>query len=246
MSQGRHGIKILGLTLLAALSLMAVSVAAAQAGEFRLSNKTFTADTTSTESVLGSGGEGELLTVGGLKITCSSSNASGTVLLGGTAHATVNFAGCKVLNNANCVVYPTSTDAAAKTNKEKLIASGLGSIIAHGTERYLLIDSGAGTFSTVYLESGAFSCLLPLTNIIQGKEAFFLSTASSELLTQTLKTLTATQRALLNGAGAGQLSLGIQLKYGNENADLEEPDKPNAGANTVKVHLANDAIWGAE
>lgn len=97
MNQGRHGIKVLGLSLLAALGLMAVSAAGAQAsGEFTILGHSFTNHPLGSESVEGEFAQGELL-VPGLNITfnCTGGLIFGTALLGGVAHVTVLYNGCR-------------------------------------------------------------------------------------------------------------------------------------------------------
>ena len=70
MSQGRHGIKVLGLSLLAALGLMAFAASAQATGEFTINtgvggtHKTFTEHGLASETVSGTIANGKLLVPG--------------------------------------------------------------------------------------------------------------------------------------------------------------------------------------
>jgi hypothetical protein len=91
---GKH-LKILGLSLLALVSVLAVSASAAQANWQLLQNKAVV----SSLNLKGSSTEdGELLVANGIQIHCSESSGTATVSGGGTATltgtATVTFHGC--------------------------------------------------------------------------------------------------------------------------------------------------------
>jgi hypothetical protein len=180
MRQGRHGIKVLGLSLIAALGLMAFA-ASAQAGEYTINeggvHKTFTEHGIASESVEGTVAHGTLLVPGlGLTILCTGGTFSGTVLLGGTAHASILFSGCEGIPNGT-VCKPFETKAKMETNltadKGFIAASGLGQIILHEGKHYLLVENTT-EFTTIYWPK---LCALTLENVVKGSYVFELPTA---------------------------------------------------------------------
>jgi len=247
MRQGRHGIKILGLSLLAALSVLAVTAAAAQAGEFTLTNGspettgTFTTKAVASETVAGTAGAGTLLVPTVVTINCTSGDVtSATVLLGGTAHATLLALGCTVEGAVKtCLVYPTKADMEAKTNAGDITASGLGLLILMGTapvKHYLLLEEkevgGVKTpFTTVYFSPEP--CTLPLENVITGSTVLELPGALTQSVNQELKTI---PQATLES-----LFPSDKLAFGGHPAWLD-------GA-TAQAHLTGANLnkkWGAE
>lgn len=264
MSQGRHGIKVLGLLLIAALGLMAFTAAAAQAGEFKIGektvenekkekeqvlDKTFTAAGLSSESVSGTVGAGKLL-VPGLKLTflCTGGTASGTVLLGGTVHATILFSGCSVEGNTFCKTYETKEKMKTHLLADRgfIAASGLGEIVLMSKTKnekgeevapfshYILVSSGATPFSTIYLSSTTEGCTLPLEEPVTGSTVFFAPNALKPLVNQTLSTMTQAELEALFPSDV--------LKYGNQTAWLDEGGTTNAALSGANIGKA----WGGE
>lgn len=232
MSQARKGIKILGLSLMAALSVMALTAAASQAAtEFNLAGKTFTLDGTASEDVLGLGGLGILLTVeSGIEFHCNDAHIKGTILLGGTVHIHILFLECTVgakgTKNKFCTTYPSSADRTAKTNGGDILAEGLGEVINHNGTYY--VKASSATFSTIFLTKGS-GCTLPSENAVSGSAALKAPLATTESLNHTVETITAAERTLL----------GVQLEYGKEKAHLAE-------GSSAEVMLKNDANWSVK
>jgi hypothetical protein len=240
----KHGIKILGLSLLAAVSMMAVTVAAAQAGEYRVEGHTFTVHGIASESVEGTIGHGILLVPGlSLEILCTGGTFSGTVLLGGVAHAQALYNGCVVVGNKNCVIYENKMDDELFLNSGHIVASSLSEVILHNGEHYLKV-SGA-PFGIIYFgnQAGKKLCTLPLENEISGSTAFLLPNALSNLINQLIHPLTTADEELLNlNAKKEGLNLGLQLFYGKELALLD-------GGIISDAHLTGalkGKTWGAE
>lgn len=226
MSSARKGIRILGLSLLTALAAMAFTAGAAQAIEFSLSSKTFTADGVASETFLGSAGSGALITAESkLEFHCTTGAVTGTVLLGGTVHAHVLFNGCAVVGNKLCVIYPTAADRTANTNAEKILAEGLGEVILHGSVYWAKFSSAS--FSTIFLSKKA--CTLPPENVVSGSAAFKLPSATTSSLNHTVETINATDETLL----------GVALKYGTEKANL-------AAGTTGSIMLNTDPLWAVQ
>ncbi|HEV7399052.1 MAG TPA: hypothetical protein VGN84_02160 [Solirubrobacterales bacterium] len=245
MSQGRHGIKILGLALLAAVSVMAVTAASAMAtGEYKLEAKTFTAAGLAKESVAGTGGLGILLVPAiKLELHCTGADVtSSTVLLGGVAHATVLFLGCTVLKNSFCHVYPTKAEAEkdSGTGLGDITASGLGLLRLHGSPvvHYLEVEGpegGTKPFTTIFF--GGAECTLPIENKVTGKTAFKLPGALTPAVNQTLESINEATGTLL----------GVQLKFGLNNAFIH--GGTFATPTTASVHLSGANVgktWGSE
>jgi hypothetical protein len=185
MNQGRHGIKLLGLSLIAALGLVAFTAAAAQAGEYKIEGKNLTEKGIASESVSGTIAKGSLLVPGlFFTITCTSGAFSGTILLGGVAHASILFSGCE----ASSVCKPFETKAKMETNltadKGFIVASGLGELVLMGEKHYLLVSSTG--FTTIYWPK---LCPLTLETIISGSTVFLAPNALTQLVNQTLSTI---------------------------------------------------------
>ena len=142
MTRRTHGLKILGLSLLAVLGLMAVSAAGAQAeGKFLIEGKDVSTLPLKTELVTGTAAAGKLLVPGlALTIECTLGDIDGTLEAEGMALVKVLFLGCKVEGNKFCKVYPTEADRNAKTNVEDLTATGLGLLKLMGGKHYLLVE----------------------------------------------------------------------------------------------------------
>jgi hypothetical protein len=242
MKQGRHGIKVLGLSLIAALGLMAFMASAAQAGEFKVTNGspettgTFTAKGIASETVSGTVAEGKLLVPGlPLTIKCTGGNASGTVLLGGVVHATILFTGC-FAEGAEGTCKPYETKALMEENaagpRGNILASGLGEIILMEGKHYILVESAKETpFSTIYWQR---LCSQPLETKIFGSTVFFAPNALTQLVNQTLSTIPQ--------AELETLFPNDKLFYGTQAAWLDGGGTTNAaltGANVGKK-------WGGE
>lgn len=243
MSQGRHGIKVLGLSLIAALGLMAFTAAAAQAGEFSLTNGTpettgtFTAKGVASESIEGSVALGELLVPGlGISFHCTGGNITGTVLLKDAsskaiAHANILYTGCTVKGNKFCQVYETHANMLAETNVGNIAASGLGELILMGGQHYLLVESAS--FATLYLLTSAKGCTLPLENAVNGSTVLFIPNALTQSQNQTLIPLTQ--------AELETLFPNHKLFYGTQAAWLD------GGTATVALSGVNKGKkWGGE
>ncbi len=187
MSQGRRGIKVLGLSLLAALGLMAFTAAAAQAGEFKLEGSTFTEKGLASETVQGTIAEGEFLLPGiSTTLRCTGGTLSGTVLLGGVVHASALFSGCEILGSAVCK--PFETKAKMETNltadKGFIAASSLAELVLMGGQHYLLVSST--NFTTIYMPK---ICASPLENVVGGTFVLAIPQALTPSVSQTVNTI---------------------------------------------------------
>jgi hypothetical protein len=170
MSLRKHGLKAFGLSLLAALSLMAVSAAGAQAsGEFLVETTlgsgvyhTFTQHGISLETVTGGFEPGVVgvLTITGLgtEIKCTGvTPEGGTVHLGGLVTGSLLYTGCTALESAApleelpCEVEDKGGDNAVGKIKTNALH---GLVILHGTpsETYVLVKpAAAGPFVVILL-----------------------------------------------------------------------------------------------
>ncbi len=228
MKRGRKGIKILGVTLLAALGLMAISVSAAQAsGEFLVNGAKFTA----LESFAGTGAKGELLTEGGLKLNCTASTVTGMINHNdqvGKVDATVLFSGCSVLENKFCTVYPDAEESKAG----HITAKVLGELGLHAEQHFVSLQALSGAFTTIFFVGAA--CTLPEEVEVTGKTALLLPTALVDSVNQKLTTVSLAEEKLLLGANS--------LFYGNEQAHLIEGEVKD-------LHLTGKEAgktWGAK
>ncbi len=215
MRQGRHGLKVLGLALVAAISVMAVTAVAAQAAnQVVIETKVETAET----ELEGTGGKGKLLVPAlTLELECTTGKikGKGKNTAGSDFHGTAHilFHGCLVIGNKFCKVYPTAADRTAKTNAGLLLAEGLALIITSGASRYVKASQiGAAPFSTIFLTKAAEGCTLPAENTVTGTAAFKIDTFGTEAL----------EHELLDITPAEETTLGVALKYGENPATLDE------------------------
>jgi hypothetical protein len=155
----RNLLKLLGLALLAAISIMAVSASAAQAKYLLLLNG---ASITTENLVVTQEGSGFITAENGLKIQCSGGSGTATVnaveeskKVTGSASAT--FTGCVwVGSEATCTINDGGVG--------KIKAAGSGEVIMEGTN-YLITATNAA-FTTVLTE-GAF-CTIPEEEVVSG------------------------------------------------------------------------------
>jgi hypothetical protein len=143
MTLGKHGLRALGLSLLAALGLMAVGAAGAsgETGKLLILNA---AKTVLTELNATLGAKIDLLIVFhvpaiNLEIHCTSVEAQESVYLASdhVAHLKLVYHGCLIdqLNPlttiVGCEVYPTAADRTAGTNKGLIEVKGLLLVLLH-------------------------------------------------------------------------------------------------------------------
>ncbi len=247
MSQGRHGIKVLGLSLLAALGLMAFAASAQATGEFLIEEggvkKTFTEHKIAEESVSGTVGEGLLLVPGlPLTIKCTGGTFSGTVLLGGTAHASILFSGCEQPGVGACKTFETKAKMETNLTADKgfISASGLGELLLMGTapnnKHYLLVESA--NFTTIYWTK---LCASALETVVGGSTVFELPIALTPSVTQQIKIIPQAELESLFKANA-KVEPKDTLFYGTQVAWLDEITGP---ATAAFIGALKGKLWGA-
>lgn len=176
-----NSIKILGLSLLAVLGVLAVTAAAAQAGEFRVNKSTFAASGITSETFDGKVGASTFSVAWlGFEIKCASATLSGTASKGGSASVQANFVGCEVVGNKFCKIYPTKTDMEVKTNAGEIRISGQGATLLHGGNHYVKFPQQ--TFTILFIKGAG--CTLPVEMEAAGSAAVKLPSALSELVEQ--------------------------------------------------------------
>jgi hypothetical protein len=237
----RHGIKILGLALVAALSLMAVTAVAAQAetekNVFLVGGSQFAENT--MESASGTGAAGKLKASNGLEIECESSAAlAGTLpegtfienikdeggVLRGHGKIKVLYHGCKVVGNKFCTIYPTQKDLEGKTNAGHITATALFLLLLRSKIHFLWllglpIKNAKGEieeeFTSVFY--GGELCTLPTPTKITGHTAAALPTALTQGVNQTIEAVTPAEEKEIVEADK---TMTVTLFYGKETATL--------------------------
>lgn len=212
---GRY-LKLLGLTMLAAVSVMAVSASAAQAKYLLLLNG-------ASVNLLNldlEGLAGYMLAENGLKIACSGGNGlahvqvlNGGLSVSGTANAT--FEGCKWVGaEKTCTI---NDEGAGLVH-----AGGSGELVMPDASTYIVTAESA-EFATIYTE-GVF-CTIPEEEVVSGKGHLLVLDALKD------------EKVKL-----GHL-LALDLKLGNSKVKelvgevhISDEDNPNA---TIAVHLVN-------
>jgi hypothetical protein len=209
----QHALKILGLSLLAAIGLMAFGAAAAQAGsEVFVEGKVLTGE----KAIKGSVNAGELLTAGGLKIGCTGGTVAGTVKnveKMGSGSATVTFSGCSVKSAESvCKIY----DALNMFNAGVILASDNFLFSIHNGIHYLL-KTGLGVNQTLAIFAIEDPLLLERCPIegdyeVTGTSALQLTAPLTESKAQAATTVSPATLTLL----------GKQLFLGKEKSHLLE------------------------
>ena len=217
----RQGIKLLGLALLAALSMMAVTAVGAQAeGEFRVEGKAL-AEGEEAE-LEGTGGESTLSVPGlGLKFNCTITLLFARVRninLGIFRHAHAEHHvlrhSCVVVGNKLCTIYPTEEDRAKGTNAGLLLSKTLY------LERLFLFWHYWVYAATERFFFGGKLCALPAEAKITGETAVKFGNATTEATEHTMEDITATE----------EKEIGLKGLFFNE-----EPAELSGDNTTVKL-----------
>jgi hypothetical protein len=199
----RRNIKLLGLALLAALSLMAVTAVGAQAeGEFRIEGKALAEG---EEAELEGTGGASKLSVPGLKLTieCGSvllKSKVKNVKIGFFKHAHAEH---HVLRHTcfpigwekSCSIYPTEEDRAKGTNSGLLLSFTLRLNRLFLFWHYLVYKETERFFF------GGAECALPKEAKITGETAVKFGNATTEATEHTMDDITATEEKELKLEG---------------------------------------------
>lgn len=224
----KHGLKALGLALLAAISVMALTAAGAQASNAMIiEGSEKTAETTEVK-LEGTSTAGKLLVPAiGLELECGNSEIEGAgkniteeslLHFHGTIH--ILFHLCIVIGNKFCKVYPTATDRTNKTNAGLLLIKVLWLFRTSGTSHYFLAQQiGASPITTIFLSKSTEGCTLPPENTVTGSAAYKIDNPTTE----------AVEHEVLDITPAEESTLGVSLSYGANPASLDE--------GTAKGHL---------
>lgn len=194
----RREMKLLGVALLAALSLMAVTAAGAQAEkEFRVEGKILKEGEAAEAE--GTGGASKL-SVPGLKLTIE----CGSTLLKATfknfptfAHAEHHLVrhNCIPIGWESCSIYPTEEDLAKGLNSGLLLSSELYLVVLFGKFHYWVL-----TVTERFFFGGVF-CTLPKEVEIKGETAVRFGNATTEAAEHTMEDITATEEKELKLPG---------------------------------------------
>ncbi len=238
----RHAVRVVGLTLLAAIGMMTAAVAHAEEmkeGSLRVEGKTLTfgeeAEWEATKSA-----PGKLIvpklkikikcieTVVGGSISNYILNAKGEKELGLHTHGKflALFHKCTVEEGgANCTIYPTRADLEAKTNAGLIHASALALWLVRltGALDHIRIEGTNGlgngqhanTFAVWYY--GGLKCTLGEEAEVNGVGALMFSNATSQAREHTIEDITLGEEEALKNASMTD----IGLKYNSEPTELE-------------------------
>ncbi len=220
MKLRKHGLKALGLSFIAALSLMALTAAGAQAaGEWKIETKTMTELGLTEEAIKGKleTGVKNILLVKTLNVNIScaavDTSANAKILKGGTLTGSLIFLTCKVFadeaGEPELTACGTKSTGAAAGEIQTVAVTG--EIILSGGENFVLVKPVSGTtFTTVEL-TGA-SCAAKGTYPITGTTVVKLGVEAKELLLTPIKEFTGDglkfgeNKAFLFGAAIAELN----------------------------------------
>ncbi len=240
----RHAMKVMGLTLLVAIGMMAMTAVIAHAeemkeGSLRVEGKTLTfgeeAEAAATKSTPGKLVVPKLK----IKIKCEETLVSGNIgnyilnakkekELGLHLHAKLLllFHKCTVEEGgANCTIYPTVADLIAGTNAGLIHASllalwlvrlpnGLDHIRVEGNNG---LGNGISPNTIAVWYYGGPKCTLAEETEVKGVGALMVPNATTEAKEHTIEDISLAEEEALKKAGMTD----IGLKYGNEPAELE-------------------------
>ncbi len=230
----KHGLKVLGMSLLAALGLMALSAAAAQAGsEIQVKG----AALKTTKAIKGVIGAGVILTSGGVKIACTAGTFTGEVFNSGAvgkAKAKLLYTGCKVLGAEKfCQIY----EELPMVGQGSIATTGVGTFFVHTDGKHYLLVEGLGVSKT--LSDFVISdpellerCVLPEGHYIaSGSNVYALPDALTAQVTHSVTTIApATLAALFPSDGSF---------LGAEKSHFE-------GGTTATVELESKETWNVK
>jgi hypothetical protein len=231
MSLKKHGLKVLGLSIMAALSLMAFGASAAQAtdsGVFLENEKAITSLKTAT---------GEVDVLGKLEVTalnveidCTGFTVKQGDLLGsgageepGVGHVELLFTGCisyalsPLAEQKNCKLYESTLDREKKVNVGNILARGLALVFLHTDGvAYVRVHGVGGLFTQIFSEN----CIgVPNGLKIGGLEVLKVTKVGKRLLAEM----------------ANLTLFPNELKYGENSAEL---------LGSVWVELTNKELLG--
>jgi hypothetical protein len=163
MSLRKHGLKALGLSFLAALSLMAIGAAGAQAnGAFLVGGANIPAGL-----VVNATGEVDLLGVLlvpdlNIEIDCKKFKVkSGTLLTGGVGHAELLYEECEEYGTkpslvllTECEIYESKMDEELHLNQGNILAKGLLLVVLHKEadgKEIALVEATGAPFALIFL-----------------------------------------------------------------------------------------------
>ncbi len=228
----RNLAKILGLALLAAVGVMAVSASAAQA-EWEFLREGAGSPSLLQFKVTGLLGE-FLVPESNLAIHCTGATGTATLHDDGTGEASGTFHGCTVLGDEQCTIYPEEEEEGTPGD---IPASGTGKLemSGEGEEEEVYITAEGKPFAVWYF-SGIF-CPLPEETELGG--LFLITILDASTLAQ----------VHLVHVDEGRDSEGkTELFYGNEPAELHgkllegEKHEPAVEAHVEEVSKAPTAL----
>jgi hypothetical protein len=230
MSLRKHGLKVLGLSIMAALGLMAFGASAAQATDsgLWLENEAAIASlltATGTVDVLGRLEVPKLnveIDCTGFEVKQGDLLGSGTGESPGVAHVELLYTGCtgnsitSLTELKNCKLYENTLEREMKTNAGNLLAAGLALVFLHTDGvPYIRIHGVPGTdiLSTILSEN----CIgIPNGTKVKGLEVFLVKKLGNRLLLE-MANLTLFPNALFYGENSAELlgSVWVELTNGN-------------------------------
>lgn len=179
MSRSLKSLRLLGVSLLAVLGLMAIGAAAAQAEDEFYINGTPLLDLGGEEEVEGTFGPGELLEEGNIKIACAGGSFNGVIKAHGLGSGEANFGvdeKCDVLEtNGHCWV------------EGPIKATGEIEIALHEGGAYLILTGlGPGRQFAAFEISGDGLCAIEELGInVHGQTALLLHDPNTPRVVQT-------------------------------------------------------------
>lgn len=216
---------VLVFSVIAVLGVMAATAVSAEAGEFRIENKTFTQRGISSETFVGTIGQTEFTVEWlGFGIDCGQGTLKGTLHKGGAVDAQAQFQECFVPEfEAFCTV-----EGNKLSGPGKITIQGSGEIVLHGGKHYVKFASA--NFTTIY--TTGVECPLLEAMVASGSAAIKIPFATEELVKQQFSAVTGSAEVKL---------LEVEVRCAGEPAAIL------GSGGTVELAGANAGkAWGLE
>lgn len=223
----RNLTRMFGVALVAALGVLAVSAAMAQAGSMQVNVE----GTLLTEEMTGAGtaGAGKLLIPSQTELEIVCTAASGTAKAKNEATEVVKgsvklvFTGCVYQNSKNCIIYPTAAALLEKKRAGEIEAEGEAKVALDGSKNLFVFGEGPGVskrFASVFAAQEG-GCTISEKIEVKGNAALAIPNGTGQATTLAEKHEITDATAAEETALGKALGITMSLKYGANPAELD-------------------------
>jgi hypothetical protein len=248
MSEARRCANAFGLSLVAALCVMALGAPGAQAaGEFLIEEggvkKTFVEHNVTSSEFLGNISKTVEFLSTLFTVACETGGIAGTASAGGTVQVTILYEGCEIPSKKECLIYETQKTHESGSFDGYFQITGTGELILHSSNHYVTLKGNP--LGTIWIGNTKHetpnTCKLPLSVTVSGTTALKLPNALTPAVSQVVKTLSAAEETALKSLIMG---FGLTLTTPTGTKFAAHPKEGGEG----NVHLVGpllNKLWGA-